>query len=49
MAKWKCDCGYGRELRSDGIVEACPACDAPEHDAFREYLEQQEQGMQDQD
>lgn len=38
MAKWRCDCGNFRTLRSDGIVEACSACGAPEHDALREAI-----------
>lgn len=38
MAKWKCDCGYGRELNSDGIVEACLSCGASEHNALRESI-----------
>jgi hypothetical protein len=37
--KWKCDCGFDRNLHSDGIVEVCLACGSPEHDALREAIE----------
>jgi hypothetical protein len=43
MAKWRCDCGADRELRSDGYVEACAACGAPEHDAYQAAIEMQEE------
>jgi hypothetical protein len=36
--KWKCDCGYSRELRSDGVVVACKFCGAPEFDALAEVM-----------
>jgi hypothetical protein len=42
MANWKCDCCAVRKLRSDGIVEECAACGAPEHDAYLDALDAKE-------
>ena len=43
MAKYKCaKCGYDRTLRSDGWLEECSNCGAPEHDVLREALDEYE-------